>query len=167
MPGAYDAGVVLTGDATMGGFGGWEDLLKTPVTSMLDVLPLGKLADMGVGKVVAKSSLGAAWRREPGWPKGVLAHTGALRMGGLALGSIQIGKSMAALRDPAGNPVYDAAGLPVLGKRTISQRTSEAATRMGTGKLLSKVAFSVDSILSKRVRYSTPRSRIWWTRWAS
>src|ERR1035437_9247064 len=148
VPGAYDVGKEFTAESK--GKNPFEALAQDPVTSALDILPFGKVLDAGVGTAVAKTSIGDALAARTGIAKGVLAHEGALRLGGMALGSIKIGQSMAALRDEAGNPVLDSAGLPTCGPRTIAQRASEAATKMGTGKLLLHVATTVDSILSQK-----------------
>src|ERR1035437_4496452 len=150
VPGAYDIGKVLQADPNLSGDAGFKALAKDPVTSILDVLPVGHALDLGVGSAVAKSSIGKALADKTGIAQGALARTGALRLGGVAAGTIQIGKKQAALYDAMGKPVLDAAGLPRYGVRTLAQRASDRATSLGSGRLLSHVAHAVGETLTQK-----------------
>src|ERR1035437_3266496 len=159
LPGAYDIGKVLSSEYGPGHNRGWRGtsgdpgfkaLATDPVTSILDVLPVGHALDLGVGSAVAKSSIGKALADKTGIAQGALARTGALRLGGVAAGTIQIGKSQAALYDAMGKPVLDAAGIPRYGVRTLAQRASDRATSLGSGKLLSMVAHAVGETLTQK-----------------
>ena len=150
VPGVADIGTVLTADPTLSGSAGFKALAENPISSLLDVAPFGKALDLGVGSAVAKSTLGKTLAERTGVAQGALARTGSLRLGGMAVGTIKVGKTQAALRDMFGNPVLDAAGLPRYGVRTLSQRASDRATSLGTGKLLSHVAHAVGETLTQK-----------------
>src|ERR1035437_9364523 len=149
-PGAWVIGTVLNADPSLTGDEGFKAIAKDPVSSILDVFPVGHALDLGVGSAVAKSSIGKALADKTGIAQGALARTGALRLGGVAAGTIQIGKKHAALYDAMGKPVLDAAGIPRYGVRTLAQRATDRATSLGSGKLLSMVAHSVGETLPQK-----------------
>ena len=142
IPGAYDAGVLLKA----GSLGkGLDQLATQPITSLLDIMPALKYADLGVGKLAADTTAAGHLADRLGIAPKALGQKGMVRIAGKAIGQIPVtGKGL--LWDAEGHPILDADGKQIIGQKTLGQRARESALAHGTGKALSHAAETLSSI---------------------